>query len=151
MQFEHRWTRSDVNAIGINSSVRYALDLQSNFYVLSASSPPFDLAPPPLPRPPPPPPLVAEAVGTTCNMGSLDCDLSGKQKLFHFRLSDTWTASPYLPPRDSTLGFTGRHLWLFTSHIVILVSWLWSSKTSRSSRNRLSKSVGSFLCGSVCD
>lgn len=116
-QFEHRWTCSDVNAIGINNSVRYALDLQSNFYVLpalSASSPLFDLASSH--------DWWLKLWVHNTRHGQLGFWFIRQTKAVSFhgvRHIDNLSVSP---PRDSTLGFFGGHLWLFTSHIVLLVS-----------------------------
>lgn len=145
-QFEHRWTCSDVNAIGINNSVRYALDLQSNFYVLpalSASSPLFDLASSH--------DWWLKLWVHNTRHGQLGFWFIRQTKAVSFHgVSDTWTTSPYLPhviplwaSSADTCGFS--RLTLCSCYLVVV------QQNVTFIAHRLSKSVGSFLCGSVCD
>lgn len=85
-----------------------------------------------------------------CNMVNLDSGLSGKQELFYFIVYDTSTTSPYLhhviplwAPSADTCGFS--RLTLRSWYLVVV------QQNATFIALCLSKSVGSFLCRSVCD
>lgn len=81
---------------------------------------------------------------TTRDMVSLDSDLSGKQKLFHFMVSPTHGQPLRISPTWFHSGLLRRTPVAFHVSHCALGIWLWSSKTSRSSRTVYQRALGAF-------
>lgn len=90
--------------------------------------------------------LVAKVVETNMQYSQYGLDLSGKQKLFYFhcqRLRISTTSFDF--------GLHRRHLWLFTSHIVLLVAGCGPAKRHVHRAPVIKERRELFVLGSVCD